>query len=138
MNLYRIIVEHSAPKDQHTAIQGYVLAENDEEVYKHIDENHNYSGWAEKSDLTWEEYCEQEGLDATEEDPEDYEGLYGKEFMQSIIGTHGEIDREDNDYSDAYYGVTYWGWEMVKENIGFNDTNVLIGLGIAERVSISK
>ncbi len=41
----------------------------------------------------------------------------------------GEIEDEDYDYSDAYYGITLWGWEIVKENIMF-DMNEFVDLGI--------
>lgn len=36
MNLYRIDVKHYAPKDNHIAIQEYVIANNDKEVFDYM------------------------------------------------------------------------------------------------------
>lgn len=37
-NLYKIKVLHGAPKDSHTSIETYLIAESDNEVYEFIDE----------------------------------------------------------------------------------------------------
>ena len=39
------------------------------------------------------------------------------------------MNDEDYDYCDAYYGVTLYGWELVKENAG-GDYTEMTELGI--------
>ena len=104
MNLYRINFLHAGPKDRAEGIVGYLLAENDEQVYDYINEN-ICSSWLEE-----EEYGE---------------GL-GKE---RILEIHGDMYDEDFDFSDAYYGITLYGWELIKENAS-GDYREMIELGI--------
>ena len=42
----------------------------------------------------------------------------------------GDINDEDYDFSDAYYGITLYGWELVKENI--EDCSSMIELGVVK------
>ena len=107
MNLYKIKVAHSAPKDTHESIQCYLIAESDEKVYEWLK--------AENKDIItcWD--------DAEEENKkfdiynEEYETIGTETFKEKIIRLKGEINDEDYDFSDAYYGITLYGWE----NLGF-------------------
>jgi hypothetical protein len=41
----------------------------------------------------------------------------------------GQVNDDDYDYSDAYYGITLFGWSLLKENVN-TDYSELIELGI--------
>ena len=43
--LYKIKVQHVAPKDEHTSIECFLLAENDEAVYHWVDKEKKWDGW---------------------------------------------------------------------------------------------
>jgi len=108
MNLYEIKTTHYAPKDSHESIMGFVFANSDEEVYHFIDKKFNYNSWEEEKSDDWE--------DNKKEYPKDFMGTY----KQKIIKLKGEIDDDDVDFDDAYYGITLYGWEMVDENTKLN------------------
>ena len=121
MNLYKIIFSHICQKDSVIGIKKYVVAQDEIDVYDYIDKNYNYGCWKDK------EECK-EMFDVYNDNSE----VIGKQtFKEKILGLRGEIEDEDYDYSDAYYGITLWGWEIVKENIMF-DMNEFVDLGIVE------
>lgn len=101
-NLYKINVLHASPKDSHTSTQGYVVLTNDEDVYKYIDEKFNYGGWLD---------TEEEQEEPLEIYDEDYKVIGHESYKERIIRLNGNIDDEDVDFSDAYYGITLWGWK---------------------------
>lgn len=120
--LYRILVRHCAPKDCHESIETYLIANSGEEVYEWL-KNNKLTGW-----------------DYREEDEETFD-IYDDNY--SIIGTEGIRVRmlrlggdyfdENADYSDLYYGVTHYGWELV-QSICFEEQEILETMGIAEVV----
>ena len=119
MNLYKIIFSHSAPKDTKIGTQVYLLANNEDEIYDYIDKNFNYYCWKDKEEENEEYYIYDKNYN-----------LIGTEtFHEKIIRLKGEINDEDYDFSDAYYGITLYGWELIKENIKENMTD-FINLGI--------
>lgn len=129
MNLYKIQVAHYAPKDSHQSIEDYLLAETDEQVYKYIDENLNHGKWTDKT----------KSLDEEEENEfEIYDDKYNvigtETYKEKIIRLKGDIDDDEEDFSDAYYGITLYGWELVKENIQ-SDYSELIELGIIKQLN---
>lgn len=119
MNLYKILFSHSAPKETKIGIKTYLLAENEDSVYDYIDKEYNYECWKDYED-------DNELFDI-------YDGCYdliGTEtFREKIMRIRGDMNDEDYDYSDAYYGITLYGWELVKENIEFDLSNI-IKLGV--------
>lgn len=114
MNLYRILVTHVAPKDRHESIQTYLITENEGMVYDYIDKNLNYSGWKDQ---------EENQVLSREEDPEEYINFPqdDPDFREYIISVKGEMFSEHLDYGDAYYGLTYYGWELIESNIEVTD-----------------
>ncbi len=122
MNLYRILVEHYAPKDCLESIAGYLLAENASEVYETIKDASSekfgmYLGWVgDEDELYWNEETEEEDLT----------------HKEWVILNKGEMG-EDMFITDLYYGVTLTGWELVEENIDMDSEFIqkLISLKIA-------
>lgn len=117
MNLYKILFSHTAPKDTEIGIKCLLLAENDEQVYEYIrsepklsDHDWLFNGWEEK------------------------ESNYGVEFKNKIISIKGEMFDDEYDYSDAFYGIKLFGWELLKENITA-DYSELIDLGVVKKAT---
>ena len=128
MNIYKIEFLHASPKDREEGIKCLLLAKNDEQVYEwiksepKIGERHLYNGWAD--------------LEGENEEFEVYNDNYdviGKEnFKQKIIRLKGEMNDDDYDFSDAFYGITLFGWSLLKENVNA-DYSELIELGFVFR-----
>lgn len=128
MNLYKIVVAHYAPKGSHHSIKDYLLAENDEQVYNYIDGKLNYGKWSDR-------------MESPEEDDETifeiYDDKYNvigtENYKEKIIRLKGDIDDDEEDFGGAYYGITLYGWELIKEGIQA-DYNQLLGLGVIKQL----
>ena len=127
MNLYIINFEHSAPKDTKEGIVGYFLAENDEQVFNYIDKEFECGCWTDKDDTDDEDYEPLEIYD------EDYNVIGTETYKERFIRLGGEMYDEDREYNDLYYGLTYYGWELVKENVDFVNAE-MITLGIVKQI----
>jgi hypothetical protein len=121
VNLYRITFSHTAPKDIKEGIKGYLLAKNDEQVYNYVDKTFNYECWKDND--------EDEDREPIELYDDDYNVVGVETFKEKMLRIKGEQNDEDYDYCDAYYGITLYGWELVKENAE-GDYNEMIELGI--------
>lgn len=125
MNLYKIVFSHHAPKDSEIGIKALLLAENDEQVYEwiksepEINSKSLYNGWgySEKDNEEFEIYNDE------------YEVVGRENFKQKMMRLKGQINDEDYDFSDSYYGITLLGWELLKDDVK-TDYNELIELGI--------
>jgi len=128
MNIYKIEFLHASPKDREEGIKCLLLAENEEQVYEwiksepKIGERSLYNGWADSEE-------ENEEFEVYNDDYD----IIGKEnFKQKMIRLKGQMNDDDYDYSDAYYGITLFGWSLLKENVN-TDYSELIELGIVYR-----
>lgn len=114
LKLYRIIELHAGPKDIVTFTRGYVVKENDEQVFNHIVERHNSIMWGQDEDIE--------------------EHIYGcetyDEFKKYIIENKGDLEEEDG-FEDAYYGVSKYGWEYVADITKY-EFEVLSKFGVIE------
>jgi hypothetical protein len=104
VRLYKIHVKHYSPKDSHEALQGFLVAESDEEVFYFVKTKLGYS--------TREELDEEFTEEVTVYD-ESYNAVGTETVKQRIIRNKGEMFDSDTDVSDAYYGVTHYGWDYV-------------------------
>lgn len=116
MNLYKVMMEHFAPKDSEKGIYTYLIAESDKEVYEWIKSEKRlkdgrviYNGWSEYED-----------------DDE--------EFEERIINVKGQMYDDELELTDLYYGVTLMGWDLEKENLLEDEIRVLVDLDIAIKV----
>jgi hypothetical protein len=109
LNLYRLLSTHTSFGGQAKAMQGYVLAETEEQVYEHIAKTYS-TNWKDR-----------------EEDEAD-----GK-FKAKILSLKGEINDKDYDFSNSKYGVNLYGWELVQTGVKENYTK-LIKLGVILRL----
>ena len=102
--LYKIIVQHVAPKDEHTSVECFLLAEDDEAMYTWLDKKKVSGCWS----------------DTNEEDElyEIYDNTYkviGSEtYKERMLRLKGEYFDENKDTSDSYYGLTFYGWEEIE------------------------
>lgn len=128
MNLYAIKFTHYAPKDGETGIYGYILAANDESVYEWIKSEPKISDDKILYN-SYEYYEEEKSYDLYDNN---YDVIGTETFKERMIRVGGEMYDEDADVSDAYYGVTHLGWDLVKEDISEDEVKVLKGLGILQ------
>jgi hypothetical protein len=126
MKLYRIKFSHTAPKDTEEGIKGYLLAENEEQVYNYVDEKFNYGCWKDND--------EDEDREPINIYDEDYNVIGTETFKEYILRIKGQMNDEDYDYSDTYYGITLLGWELVEENVNIDIYAEPIRLGMVARV----
>jgi len=120
MNLYRVTFRHWSPKDYEEGIKTYLLAENDEEVYKYVDKTYNNDNW--------EDY-EPENDDDINIYDDDCNIIGTESFKEMIIRIKGEQNWECADLNDLYYGKTLYGWELVKADAVI-DFKEMLELGI--------
>ncbi len=121
MNIYKITFSHHAPKGSEKGIKCLLLAENDEEVYDWIASEPEISGG--QLFNSWKDNESSEDQDWYNE-----EGNI-EDFKTHALRLKGEINDDDYDFSNAYYGIELLGWELLKENIT-TDYSELIELGI--------
>lgn len=103
MRLFKILVKHYGPKDSHGAIEGFLLRRTEEEVCDYV---MTKLGLMDEEDLSCDvvEVYDEAG---------NYVGMVTK--REEILRNHGEINLDSNDYSDAHYGITHYGWEDLGE-----------------------
>ncbi len=125
MKLYTIKIRHCSQKDCKESILGHYIAENDLSVMQYIDKK-LMSG-------TWTDRHNEDGLF----DINDTDGHFiGTEtYFDRMLRLRGEFYDTDVDYSDAYYGITHYGWDEGKE-ISSTDISLLLSLGVAKYLTI--
>jgi len=137
MNLYKVTFSHHSPKDSEQGIKALILAENDEQVYNWITsepktkEGSLFNSWKDREEYSWDK--EKETFVDKDGDEVD-EGWWNEEgepenFKERMLRLKGEIEDDSVDFSDSYYGITLFGWELLKENVA-TDYLELIELGV--------
>lgn len=125
MNLYSVNFIHYSPKDSEKGIYGYVIANDDEGVYELIKSELQFH----QGQTLWNSYEDRE-----EEEYElfdnDYNVIGIETFKDRMIRLRGEMYDEDAEVSDAYYGVTHYGWSLIKENVADSEISTLKFLNI--------
>ena len=129
--LYTLTVTHYAPKDSHEAIEAYLIADREEEILPHADK---YGSRFEGA----EEICADLGVTKAELARARQLGL---EVSTETWGVTISGDPEliflwnrgdyDEDFDDAYYGVTHYAWDEGAE-ITDDDVDTLLRLGVAK------
>ena len=113
--LYKIKVLHGAPKDSHTSIECYLVAESEEQVAEYISEEYHSGHWfgydGDDVEVRWDDTLENE-----------------IPFRDYVMQNKGDLDDEEG-WEDAHYGVTKHGWEEV--SIPVTDIDVLLRLKVA-------
>ena len=130
MNLYSINFRHYSPKDNEEGIKGYLLADNEEQVFLYIDKKFNYGMWKDKEE---EMNNEEDVSDRTFQILDDDYSEIGKETLKEhILRVKGMMNSEHEDPCDLYYGFTSYGWSLVKNSILPKAAEFLVASGIAE------
>lgn len=134
MNLYKILARCLAPKSSYNFEDGYVLAENESDLYdKLVDKTY----WNEKSFDEILDYLPKKNqvkkflnLDEYYEFTEEDEKIILELWKQYVISTKGEIGSDWANYEDLFYGDIHYGWELVKENLNEEEIKILTNLKI--------
>jgi hypothetical protein len=127
MILYVIMMEHYAPKDSEKGIHTYLVANSDEDVYKWLKSEKELND-GRQIFLSWRD-SEDEG-ESFEIYDNNYEVIGEETFKEKMIRIKGDINDEDADFSDLYYGKTFIGWKLIKENITNEEIEVIKSVGI--------
>jgi hypothetical protein len=125
MNLYEIMMEHYAPKDSEKGIHTYLAANSDEEVYEWLKSESKLKD-GRRIFLPWD----YSGSETFEIYDDNYEVIGAETFKEKMIRLKGDMNDEDVDFSDLYYGKTLIGWSLIKENITDEEIKVLKSVGI--------
>src|SRR6478672_11215589 len=104
MKIHQINVIHAAPKDRHESIELYAVADCEEQIYELLNEK-VFGKWSDKN--------EEDGLLKIYDDDYNVTGM--ETYKQRVMRLRGDINDPDTDYSDAYYGVTLYGWDEGKD-----------------------
>lgn len=137
MNLYKILVKHLAPKDNHTSIETYISAENEDKLYDLMCE---FTCWNEESFTGIMRVIPERFLKYKDSfyEPDEITGecidIQQEEILNAwkkyVISTKGEIGSDWADYDDLFYGKTHYGWELVKEDLQDDEFQILKQLQI--------
>ena len=121
MKLYELLFRHYSQKDSEEGIICYLVANSDEEIYEFIKSEPKipdgtncgrsiYNSWKYKDDKQ--------------------DSSYDKEHKTRLIECCGEMFDDYADISDLYYGLTYYGWRCVCEEITNEQISILRNCGI--------
>jgi len=120
MKLYSILIRHCAPKDYKESLVGYFLAQDDTQIMNYIDKELLSGIWSDRHNE-----------DGMCEIYDDEGNILGKEtYKEKMLHWRGEFYEPNADYSDAYYGVTHYGWTEGRE-ISEVEAETLVRLGVA-------
>lgn len=125
-NLYKIHFEHYAPKDSEKGIYTYLAAQNDEEVYEWLKSNPTL-----KNQQQIFNCYEDSEEDSYEVFDEKFNVVGTETFKERMIRLNGDINDEEEELDDLYYGATLMGWKLVKEEIDEEVLQVIEDSGIA-------
>jgi hypothetical protein len=118
MKLFKIIVLHGAPRDSHTSVETYLIADSEDAVCEWINKTKKRGDWFEEEDDTEPRMCFED---------DSYEK--GIPFREWVVKNRGDL-KDDEGWEDAYYGVKKWGWEPIEAST--DDMATLLRLGIAQ------
>lgn len=130
MNLYQINFIHYAQKSSGTGIVTYLVAGSDEEVYEWL----KTSPELRNGNYIFTTYQDNEGDEKTFDIYDDDVNLVGREsFKKNIVRSKGCMNNDHilDGLSDLYYGLTLYGWEMVKESISKEEIELLEQIEVA-------
>lgn len=127
LNLYKILVEHAGSESQHKSIEEYVLAEDDLCVLHYVDKEKTYGTWADRP---------------LEDGPctiynEKYDPIGEETYLEKMLRLKGDYFEEDQDYSDSYYDIRFYGWELVYSGVHYETQELLKFLNIAKELQSS-
>lgn len=104
MNLYKIMINHYAPKDSCRAIASYIVADSSEQIFNYLLDKGEIEADQKTYYLSWQDMKDDYELD-------DFE-----RFRNQIIESGDEEGTDFANYDDLYYGRRFVSWELVKEN----------------------
>lgn len=122
MKLHKILMRHCGPKDCVEVTKLYVIADSEELIFKKLDADFNYGKWKDQNEDSDEEYTIYD---------DDSNAIGTENYMERMLRLRGEFNDEDADYSDAYYGVTHYGWDEGLD-VSEDDIKTLLRLGVAQ------
>ncbi|WP_405101595.1 hypothetical protein [Oceanobacillus sp. FSL H7-0719] len=131
MNLYEIVMKHYAPKDSQEGIHTYLATKSDEDVYEWIKKEKELKDGR----VIFVSYRDEEDEGETFDLYDDDYNVVGTEtFKERIVRLKGDLNDEDKELYDLYYGATLLGWKKVVDNVNNSEVKLLQELGICIEV----
>lgn len=127
MNLYEIMMEHFALKDSEKGIHSYLAANSDEEAYEWLKSESELKD-GRQIFISWDMSEDEEEFEIYDDN---YEVIGTETFKEKMIRLKGDINDEDVELSDLYYGRTLVGWKLVKENITRAEIEIIKNCGVS-------
>lgn len=124
MNIYKIVFRHISPKDNKEGLETLLLAASDRDVYDYIDKEHTSGCWSDRD--------REDGLHTVYDDDCNLVGT--ETYRERMLRLKGELDDGEVDLSDAYYGITLYGWELLEEDVSVEDFDMLRRYGLLKQV----
>lgn len=128
MNLYKILMQHYAPKDSQVGIVAYLVAKSGEEVYE----------WLKSEPKLPDDIWVYTPYNDNEHDGKtfdiydaDYNVVGEESYKDRMIRLQGEMFDEEVELSDLYYGKTLYGWKLIKEDISPDVLQMIKDYGIS-------
>ncbi len=125
MKLFKIKMRHCAPRDCKESIFSYVLANDESQVLNYIDKEILFGIWSDRH---------HDSLSEPIVTKEEGKIIHIEVYKEKMLRIKGEFNDENADYSDAYYGITHYGWEEGIE-ISESDANILLKLNLVIKIN---
>jgi hypothetical protein len=110
---------HAGPKSSETAIQEYVIANDDKSVFNYLKDKSGYINWNDLEDCYEPNFPNKE-----------YDGMTVYDYILHCKGDHNLASK----WEDLYYGSTMYSWDLYKENISDKEVSILEELEIVKIV----
>ncbi|KQY90970.1 hypothetical protein ASD24_24550 [Paenibacillus sp. Root52] len=127
MNLYKIMFKHFSENDNKEGILTYLVGESDMDVYEWLKSEPSSNNWINVVNCWLDKEEDNEVFDIYDSE---YNILGQENFKDRMIRLRGDMNDEDTELSDLYYGATLYGWELVNENVDQDLIKQVIDIGI--------
>jgi hypothetical protein len=125
MNLYVINLEHFSGDDSKKGIITYLFAESNEAVYEWLKTNPRL-----KDNTLINSHYDRNSYKVFDLYDDKYKVIGVETHMERMIRLGGEMNDPDAEVEDRYYGVTLYGWSLVKETLNQAEIDILTSVGI--------
>lgn len=132
MNLYQVMLKHYAPHDSEVGIFTYLVAQSDEAVYEWLKAEPELKDGRQIFNSYKQTESEGETFEIYDKD---YNVIGEETFKERMLRLKGEMNDEDVELNDLYYGKTLLGWKVVKEAVEEKEINLIQAVGISLEIA---
>lgn len=122
------MIEHFASKGSEKGIHTYLIANSDEDVYEWLKLEKKLKDERRLFVLHSQEEVEKEVFELYDDK---YNEIGKETYKERMIRLKGNINDDNVELENRYYGETLIGWKTIKENISAEETSILMKSGIS-------